>query len=107
MRSGSLISAVIPTCACQSSRTAAWPGCGRTAASCRTPASSDDFYTSARLLNRPDTARSMGEGWETRRRRDGGPDHVVIRLAFPGHVKQLIVDTAHFKYNASAEIAVQ
>ena len=70
-------------------------------------ASSDDFYTSARLLNRPDTARSMGEGWETRRRRDGGPDHVVIRLAFPGHVRQLIVDTAHFKYNASAEIAVQ
>ncbi len=69
--------------------------------------SSDDFYTSARLLNRPDTARSMGEGWETRRRRDGGPDHVVIRLAFPGHIRQLIVDTAHFKYNASAEIAVQ
>lgn len=70
-------------------------------------ASSDDFYTSARLLNRPDTARSMGEGWETRRRRDGRPDYVVIRLAFPGHVRQLIVDTAHFKYNASAEIAVQ
>ena len=70
-------------------------------------ASSDDFYTSARLLNRPDAARSMGEGWETRRRRDAGPDHVVIRLAFPGHVRQLIVDTAHFKYNASAEVAVQ
>ncbi len=31
-------------------------------------ASSDDFYTSAGLLIRPDTARSMGEGWETRRR---------------------------------------
>ncbi len=70
-------------------------------------ASSDDFYTSARLLNRPDAARSMGEGWETRRRRDCGHDHAVIRLGFPGWIRQLIVDTAHFKYNASAEIEVQ
>jgi allantoicase len=70
-------------------------------------ASSDDFYTSAALLIRPDTARSMGEGWETRRRRDGGHDFVVIRLAFAGQVSQLIVDTAHFRYNASAEVAVQ
>lgn len=70
-------------------------------------ASSDDFYTSAGLLIRPDTARSMGEGWETRRRRDGGHDYVVIRLALAGLVSQLIVDTAHFRYNASAEIAVQ
>ena len=70
-------------------------------------ACSDDFYTSAALLIRPDTPRSMGEGWETRRRRGGGHDYVVIRLAFAGQVSQLIVDTAHFKYNASAEIAVQ
>ena len=70
-------------------------------------ASSDDFYTAARLLNRPDTARSMGEGWETRRRRVAGHDYAVFRLAFAGHIRQLIVDTAHFKYNASAEIAVQ
>ncbi len=69
-------------------------------------ASSDDFYTSAGLLIRPDTARSMGEGWETRRRRDGGHDFAVLRLAFGGQVSQLIVDTAHFRYNASAEIAV-
>ena len=69
-------------------------------------ASSDDFYTAAGVLNRPDTARTMGEGWETRRRRDPGHDHAVIRLAFPGQVRQIIVDTAHFKYNASAEIAI-
>ncbi len=28
-------------------------------------ASSDGFYTSAGMLNRPDRARTMGEGWET------------------------------------------
>ncbi len=69
-------------------------------------ASSDDFYTAASTLNRPDRARTMGEGWETQRRRDAGHDFVVVQLAFAGEVRQLIVDTAHFKYNASGEIAV-
>jgi allantoicase len=69
-------------------------------------ASSDDYFTSAGHLNRPDRARTMGEGWETRRRRDGGHDHVVFRLAFPGVIRRIVVDTAHFKYNASAEMAL-
>jgi allantoicase len=68
-------------------------------------ASSDDFYTTAQTLNRPDRARTMGEGWETRRRRDGGHDFVIFQLAFAGRVRRLIVDTAHFKYNASAAVA--
>jgi allantoicase len=70
-------------------------------------ATSDDFYTSASHLIRPDQARTMGEGWETRRRRDNGHDYVVIRLAFPGVVRRIVVDTAHFKYNASAEVALR
>lgn len=69
-------------------------------------ASSDDFYTTATMLNRPGRARSMGEGWETRRRRDGGNDHAVFRLAFPGVIRRIVVDTAHFRYNASAEVAL-
>lgn len=69
-------------------------------------ASSDGYYTSATVLNRPDTARTMGEGWETQRRRDSGHDHALIKLGFAGQIRRLIVDTAHFKYNASAEIEV-
>ncbi|WP_210241986.1 allantoicase [Mesorhizobium sp. B2-7-1] len=69
-------------------------------------ASSDGFYTSAAMLNRPDKARNMGDGWETRRRRDGGNDHAIISLALPGHVRLVEIDTAHFKYNASAEVAL-
>jgi allantoicase len=69
-------------------------------------ACSDDFYTSASHLNRPDQARTMGEGWETQRRRDEGHDYVVFRLGFPGVVRKLVVDTAHFKYNASAAVAL-
>jgi allantoicase len=68
-------------------------------------ASSDDFYTAAQTLNRPDRARTMGEGWETRRRRDGGHDFVIFQLGFTGRVRRLIVDTSHFRYNASASIA--
>jgi allantoicase len=68
--------------------------------------SSDSFYTSAALLNRPDRARTMGEGWETSRRRDDGHDFAVIRLAVAGQVRQAEIDTAHFKYNASAEAAL-
>jgi allantoicase len=69
--------------------------------------SSDDFYTSASHLNRPDQARTMGEGWETQRRRGPGNDYVVFRLAFPGVVRSVVVDTAHFKYNASAAVTLQ
>ena len=68
--------------------------------------SSDDFYTSATHLNRPDRARTMGEGWETQRRRGPGHDSVLFRLAFAGVVRQIVVDTAHFKYNASAAVAL-
>jgi allantoicase len=69
-------------------------------------ASSDDFYTAASTLNRPDSARTMGEGWETQRRRDGGNDYAVFRLAFAGRVRRVIIDTAHFKYNASAAVTL-
>lgn len=68
--------------------------------------SSDGFYGSASTLNRPDEARTMGEGWETQRRRDGGHDFAIIRLGYPGAVQQAIVDTRHFRYNASAAVAL-
>ncbi|MFO1142976.1 MAG: allantoicase [Amaricoccus sp.] len=68
--------------------------------------SSDGFYSSAAALNRPDRARTMGEGWETRRRRDPGNDHALFRLAYRGELRLIEIDTAHFKYNASAEVAL-
>ncbi|MGX7679166.1 allantoicase [Jatrophihabitans sp. DSM 45814] len=68
--------------------------------------SSDDFYTPAQVLIQPDRARNMGEGWETRRRRDDGHDSAVIVLAAAGNLHMFEADTTHFKYNASAEIAL-
>jgi allantoicase len=69
-------------------------------------ASSDDFYGSAQLLNRPDQARNMGEGWETRRRRDAGHDWVLIRLGYAGAVSRLVFDTSFYRYNASEAVSV-
>ena len=69
-------------------------------------ASSDDFYSSASMLNRPDRARTMGEGWETQRRRAAGHDFAVFRLGFEGCLRRVVIDTAHFKYNASAAVAL-
>lgn len=68
--------------------------------------STDSFYTSPDRLLRPDSPRTMGEGWETARRRDDGHDSVVIALAAPGRLHRVEIDTTHFKYNASADAAV-
>ena len=67
---------------------------------------SDAFYTSADRLLRPDRPRTMGEGWETARRRDEGHDSVVVALAAEGSLHRVEIDTSHFKYNASAEVEV-
>jgi allantoicase len=39
------------------------------------------------------------DGWETRRRRTPGHDWALLRLGLPGVVRQVVVDTAHFKGN--------
>jgi allantoicase len=63
---------------------------------------SDDFYSSAQRLLRPDRPTTMGEGWETARRRDTSHDTVVVALGLAGALSLVEVDTTHFKYNASA-----
>jgi allantoicase len=61
---------------------------------------SDAFYGSSNNLLLPGPARTMGEGWETARRRDGRNDWVLVRLAAPGSVGLAELDTSHFKGNA-------
>jgi allantoicase len=42
----------------------------------------------------------MGDGWETARRRDDANDWVEVRLAAEGVIRQVELDTTHFKGNA-------
>lgn len=71
--------------------------------------SSDTFYSDARVLIAPDRPRNMGDGWETRRRRDIGPathDAVTIALAVPCDLQRIEVDTTCYVFNASREVSV-
>ncbi|HEU4348005.1 MAG TPA: allantoicase [Actinoplanes sp.] len=61
---------------------------------------SNRFYSSPNNLLLPGNARVMGDGWETARRRDDANDWVEVRLAAPGTVRLLELDTTHFKGNA-------
>ncbi|MFJ5229750.1 allantoicase [Kitasatospora sp. NPDC088391] len=63
-------------------------------------AASDRFYSSPHHLNAPGRAAVMGDGWETRRRRDQGHDWVRIALAGEGEVLAAEVDTSCFVANA-------
>ena len=70
---------------------------------------SDSFYSHASALIAPDRPRNMGDGWETRRRRDIGPDThdaVMISFAVPADLRRLEIDTTCFVFNASPEVAV-
>ncbi len=67
---------------------------------------SDMFYASARNLLLPGRARNTGEGWENARRRGRGNDFVTVRLAGPGIVRRLVVDTSWFIGNAPGSVSV-
>lgn len=68
---------------------------------------SDVFYGDPSNMLRPGEARDMSDGWETRRRRGPGHDWVVIRLAAPGSLARVEVDTRHFKNNAPGQVALE
>jgi allantoicase len=66
----------------------------------RVLACSDHFYGAPGNLLLPGPARSMGEGWETARRRDDGNDWVEVALAGEGRISVVELDTSWFLHNA-------
>jgi len=75
----------------------------------RIVACSDEFFAAAeRALQASEPVFIVGkfddhgkwmDGWETRRRRNGGHDWAVIRLGLPGVIRGLDIDTSHFTGN--------
>jgi len=47
------------------------------------------------------------DGWETRRRREPGHDHAIVRLGAAGIVHGVVVDTSYFRGNYPPEISVE
>ena len=57
--------------------------------------------------HRPGRGASMGDGWETRRRREPGNDWAILALGQSGQVRRVEVDTAHFKGNYPDRCSIQ
>ena len=51
--------------------------------------------------------KTMGDGWETRRRREPGNDWIIIKLAQKGIIEKIQIDTAHFKGNYPDRASIQ
>jgi allantoicase len=61
---------------------------------------SDAFYSPPEHLIMPGLARVMSDGWENARRRGPGNDYVEVRLAAPGVIRHVEIDTSCFVGNA-------
>jgi len=64
------------------------------------------FGAAANLLN-PGPGLNMGDGWETRRRREPGNDWCIIELGQVGQIGEVLIDTAHFKGNFPDRCSLQ
>ena len=62
-------------------------------------AANDEHFGKVSNMLAPGKARDMGDGWETRRRREPGHDWSIVKLAKLGRINEIIVDTNHFKGN--------
>ncbi|MEC5397580.1 allantoicase [Uliginosibacterium sp. H1] len=62
-------------------------------------AANNEHFGLASSLLLPGRGVNMGDGWETRRRREPGNDWCIVALAAPGIIEKVEVDTAFFKGN--------
>jgi len=65
----------------------------------RSIACSDQHYGTPWNLLAPGRGVNMGDGWETRRRREPGNDWAILALGHRGTIRRIEIDTAHFKGN--------
>ncbi len=68
---------------------------------------SDSHYGEPRNLMRPGRGKDMGDGWETRRRREPGNEWCILALGHAGTINRIEVDTAHFKGNFPDRFSIQ
>ncbi|CAF0889827.1 unnamed protein product [Didymodactylos carnosus] len=65
----------------------------------RVIACNDMFFGNKDNLIMPGRGVNMGDGWETRRKRGPGNDWAIVKLANPGTIQEIEIDTAHYKGN--------
>jgi allantoicase len=73
----------------------------------RAVACSDQHYGSPMQVLYPGRGVNMGDGWETRRRREPGNDWAIFALGHRGQIRKVEIDTAHFKGNYPDRCSIQ
>ena len=73
----------------------------------RAVAWNDAHFGAADNLVLPGKGINMGDGWETRRRREPGNDWCLFALGAPGVAEKVEVDTAFFKGNYPDRCSIQ
>ncbi|XP_035439075.2 allantoicase [Spodoptera frugiperda] len=83
---------------------------------------SNAHYGHPKNVIKPSKGKCMSDGWETARRLDRpniieanddgtmkttGQEWAVFKLGFPGHIKQICVDTNHFKGNYPDSVKIE
>ena len=67
----------------------------------------DQHFGTILNLNMPGRGVNMGDGWETRRRREPGNDRAILALGHAGTIESIEIDTAHFKGNFPDQCSIQ
>jgi allantoicase len=71
-------------------------------------ACNDMFFSAMGNLIMPGRGVNMGDGWETKRNRTpDNRDWVILKLAQPGIIERIVVDTCHFKGNYPDSCSVE
>ena len=71
-------------------------------------ACNDMFFSAMSNLIIPNPGANMGDGWETKRNRtSGNRDWVILKLARPGIIDRIVVDTCYFKGNYPDSCSVE
>jgi allantoicase len=67
----------------------------------------DEHFGVLSNITLPGKGENMGDGWETRRRREPGCDWAILELGHVGTINRIMVDTAFFKGNFPDGISIQ
>ncbi len=73
----------------------------------RVLAFSDAHYGAHQRLLAPGRGRDMGDGWETRRRREPGNDWLIVALGGRGRIGRAVIDTCHYRGNFPESAALR
>lgn len=67
----------------------------------------DEHFGVLSNITLPGKGLNMGDGWETRRRREPGNDWAILALGHVGVIEEILVDTAYFKGNFPSHVSIQ